>query len=213
MRRNRRIDRLILNLTARERALQCIRAVRLGRSEEPYVRQLMPPTQVHDFNRTIARANGIGHALVPSVVLLCQKIESARLRFTVLQTIVDWRADLTALARALSIPAHILIRTTAGDASHEETRAAVRRVRDDCTSLWGSLLAHRQAVKEVVAEFDDEAVLPAALRNVLIEAGTELEALHAESQPIVGKIELPSADPAVLDRLRAGFGRDERLYL
>lgn len=213
MTKNRRIDRLLSNLSARERALLCIRATLLGRSEDPYVRLTMPPTQVAEFNRMIARENGILHVLVPSVASLGYAIETARLRTVLLRTFVEGRTELANIADTTAIPAEMLIRTTMGEPAYETAEAVMDRVRDDCTSLWASLLAHREVAEEVAKEFHSCDVLPAETRSGLRLAGTELEALHAEAKPFLGGIELPSADEELLDVLRAGIRRDERFYL
>ena len=70
---------------------------------------------------------------------------------------------------------------------------------------WSRLLAQEQVVEEIVREFQDEVVIPEVLRDFLLLMRAKLERLYADAPRLVGQLERPEADDAILDMLYRGI--------
>ena len=85
-----RVDKLFPALTAKERAILSIRALKEERDEDPKVRSTMPGDQVDEFNRYIALFNAVNQDIGFYIILLQQLVEQLDLRYSWLLTVRLW---------------------------------------------------------------------------------------------------------------------------
>ena len=61
-------------------------------------------------------------------------------------------------------------------------------------------------------EFEDEAVLPNDIRDVMHEARSDLQEMQGGASLLVGEIVMPEPDERAVDLLRRAVRRDEHRY-
>ena len=91
--------------------------------------------------------------------------------------------------------------------------ALAKQLRTEVPERWSRLAALELILREVVAEFEDESVLPAVLRENVARAREALLELAERLPDTVGPFALPDADKTSLDLYRRALRRDERAYL
>lgn len=77
---DRRLNKLYPALTARERAILVLQAMKEGREENPRVRSTMPSFQIREFNRYIGLMNAANFTLGVYVGHLAHLVEQLSLR-------------------------------------------------------------------------------------------------------------------------------------
>ena len=77
---DRRIQRLLPALSARERAILALRAEKEGEAEDPAVRTTMPVEQVPEFNRLVRLMNAVNHDLAIVVLVIRHEVEELILK-------------------------------------------------------------------------------------------------------------------------------------
>lgn len=92
----RRLDKLIPALNARERAKLVLQSLKDGTEEDPLIRSTIPSEQVDEFNRYIKLMNGINLRLGPLIIVIRQGVEtvSQRIGWLLTVTIFESTNDL-----------------------------------------------------------------------------------------------------------------------
>lgn len=96
-----RVDRLLPGLSARERAVLCVRAVLADEPEDPQIRLTMPSDQVARFNELLALGNGVLHILIPHALVLEGQAREMVARMCWFGSLAAWGDDRLALAVGL----------------------------------------------------------------------------------------------------------------
>lgn len=87
------------------------------------------------------------------------------------------------------------------------------RMKADFVTSWAQLLALETVVEEVAQGFQEDAVIPEAMRLVMAAIRSKLEGLRDDERGGFASLPLPPVDGAFLDGLRELVTRDARLYL
>ena len=217
---DRRLAQLAPGLSARERVLLILRADVEGLPEDAAWRRNVPEFQVPECNHLVGLANGVNHILVPHATVLLCEIETLEARFGLLSALVGWGADRSlrpaskrggkTRAPELSPPWTVLPALAPnGDVSDDSAlseldlgvRGLAAAIANAIPERWSRLLALEQVVGEIVREFEDEVVIPEALRDLLLLIRTKLERLYADAPWLVGGLERREAEDAILDLL------------
>lgn len=88
-----RVDRLLPGLSARERAVLCVRAVLTDEPEDPQIRLTMPSDQVREFNELLALGNGVLHILIPHALVLEGQAREMVAKMCWLGSLASWGDD------------------------------------------------------------------------------------------------------------------------
>lgn len=88
-----RADRLYPGLSAHERVLLVIQAVREGRHPDSQIHTTMPDGQVGEFNRSMALLRGAARVLPPFILMLEQDVRGLHAQLLLLSVLVLWAAD------------------------------------------------------------------------------------------------------------------------
>lgn len=99
--KDNRLDKLFPALTAKERAILCIRALKEERDEDPKVRSTMPRGQVGEFNRYMALFNAVNQDIGFYIILLEQLVQQLDLRYFWLLTVHVWALQASSVASYL----------------------------------------------------------------------------------------------------------------
>jgi hypothetical protein len=94
-----------------------------------------------------------------------------------------------------------------------ELEAVARRVEADFATCWAQLIALDTVVEEAVEGFQEAAVIPESMRQVMAAIRSRLEALRDDERGGLASLPLPLVDEASLQELRECVARDARLYL
>lgn len=90
MRHKSRLDGLWGKLSAKERAIAVLRALKAGEEEDPMLRRKMPREQIGEFNRHLSLLNRVHMELMPLVVMCSTAVEPIRLRLALLGALQLW---------------------------------------------------------------------------------------------------------------------------
>lgn len=125
-----RLDRVVRELTARERVLMLHMALLEDREPDPAIRATIPPAQGPEFNRYAALANGVFHVITARALALHYETELLSLKFLLLATQVMWGFDRTSLIRDASLLAAIPIPLPEYERRLDELRRERLPIRD-----------------------------------------------------------------------------------
>jgi hypothetical protein len=221
----RRLDRLLPGLTARERAILALRAVKAGTPGNLAWRLRMPTYQVAEFNRLACLINACNCYLPLLIMTLEQVTEQLRLRCSWVILTVHLGDALTEIAALLPPTSRHEAEQVAAreplvelpwveDGNERSWSAVVERsgesARCEVVGLWRQLAALDVVLAEVAAEFDGEDPLRPALRDCIEETRRHLEEVHhflAEDKTTA----LPEPDDADVTWVREHFERGVRL--
>lgn len=198
MKSGKRVDGLFKGLTARERGLLVLQALKDGKDEDPQVKLAMPDSQVDTFNRLIALLNGTNLHLGPYVLLIKSLVDQTSLR-------VGWLMTVTLLGirdekeKSLSLVAEV-------------TEALIEHLKSGVAFQWQELRAVELATDEVTQEFAGEDPMIPQLRSVFDRAKAELTDIAETLNRFGIEVELKEPDDEALDRVRSLVERelDER---
>lgn len=222
---DRRLSVLSPGLSARERVILILRADAEGRPEDPAWRRGMPDFQASECNYFIGIANGVNHVLVPHATVLLSEIETLEAKWGWLTAIVGWGVERTfrlelagedaPLEEHLLSPPWTVIGGFGIDAPLRDEsaltnadrglRSLARALARQIPDRWGRLLALEQMVDEVVREFQDDVAIPDALRDFLRGSRAMLERLYEQAPQLIGELERPGPDEAILNMVYRGF--------
>ena len=99
-----RVKRLMPELTARERAVLCVRALHAGEREDPQIRFTMPEEQIDRFNELLTLANGVLHILIPHALVLEGQARTMQMRMMWFSSLVSWGDDRWLIHTKLAFP-------------------------------------------------------------------------------------------------------------
>jgi hypothetical protein len=221
----RRLDRLLPGLTARERAILALRAVKAGSPGNLAWRRRVPSYQVAEFNRLALLINACNCYLPQMITLLEQFTEQLRLRCAWLILTVHLGDALTEIAALLPPSLRQEAEQVAAreplvelpwveDGNEHSWSAVVERngesARREVVGLWRQIAALDFVLAEVAVEFDGEDPLRPALRDCIEETRRHLKEVHyflAEDKTVG----LPEPDDADVTAVRNHFERGVRL--
>ena len=105
MRIDGRLDRLMPNLSAKERGLLVLRSLKKGAEEDSAWRNSMPPSQVHEFNRYIGLMNACNIHLSHLITFIEGEAEKLELRLSLWFVLRLWEMNLREIEFAAAIVA------------------------------------------------------------------------------------------------------------
>jgi hypothetical protein len=103
--------------------------------------------------------------------------------------------------------------TVAGSPLDELRTALAVRVKAELSLRWSQLLALETVAAEVVERFQDEVVIPEAMRSLLTRVREDLTRLYEGGVDLLELQPLPDADESFVELLRRGLKRDALLYV
>jgi hypothetical protein len=183
-----RLAKLYSGLSARERGVLVLQAMKRGVDEDPQVRTTMPHHQISEFNRYISLMSGV-RDLSTFVVATRALLDQISIRLGWLLTLDlfsgDERTSKKKPARCKGL--------------EEALCYALRR---DMRARWIELRAVETVLKEVAGEFDGEDPADPTIRDMLEDMRRELEELAETLQVRIGKLDLPEPNDDLLTKLR-----------
>jgi len=221
-----RLNKLMPVLSAKERAILILRALREKTPEDPAWRRTMPFDQSREFNRLIVLMNACNIHLPLYITMVEQHTEQLYLRFMWLDTLIDSGLQIWRLARL--IPAakrrqaeqavaksYPIAELPWNPEEHEHswlnvTERVESRIRLELVSLWEELRAIDIVVAEVAEEFDGEDPLRPIMRGIVETTRKKLTDLH-EVLSSPDSIELKEPGEEALDLVRTYFENGKRL--
>jgi hypothetical protein len=220
-----RLNKLMPALTAKERAILILRALKDRTAENPLWRSTMPAHQVDEFNRLIVLMNACNLYLPMYITMVEQHTEQLYVRFLWLQSLVALGVQFSHLAGL--IPASKRAEASAcvdrwplavlpwdtGDDEGSWLNLAERMeegIRLWLVSLWEELRSIDIVVDEVAKEFDGEDPLRPVMRGIMEKTRSKLVHLHA-TLAVIEPLELREPDDETLDLARTYFENGRRL--
>jgi len=193
----RRIGKMLSALTARERVLLILRAIKEGGEADPAVRFTMPDEQRHEFNHYIFLMNGVNCDLGTFAMYLKAMVGQLNLRLGWLITV------------ALLIDC--------ADKGMEQRWSRIETVltetlTDGIGQYWRQVKAVEAVVEEVRKEFGGEDPCVPLVRSTLDEAKSQLEEIHQRLQELDVAVDLPEISDADLVVPRGIVQHVERIY-
>ena len=116
-----RLNRLNERLTAKERAKLVLRSLKEDEDEDPWVRRMMPASQINEFNRLITLMNGVNIRLGALVAILHQSLLVVSQRLGWLCTLVLFEASVDGMEQYLR--AHVKRPLTESEYAEHKRRA------------------------------------------------------------------------------------------
>ena len=219
----KRLEGLYPALSAKERALLVLHAVKEDRDAEPAIRWTMPAKQRPEYHRLISTINALNCELASVIMVLHEQAEKASLRLAWLLTTRVWGSEVGVLCdwllrscsdlsksdrklvrqlrqraptmRKLPFDLEKPIDPERGqDCGDELGRALAVAVRDALLQHWPEVRAVEIVVAETEEELDDEDPLHPDVRRMLDETKRTLAEVHEGFEPFAGKIQLPEPE-------------------
>jgi hypothetical protein len=97
----KRLEALYPALSATERALLVLQAVKEDRDADPAIRWTMPAKQQPQYHRLIGTINALNCELASVIFILHEQADKVALRFALLQTLHVWSGETTVLGKLL----------------------------------------------------------------------------------------------------------------
>jgi hypothetical protein len=191
------VGKLFSALTARERALLILRAIKEGGEPDPVVRFTMPEEQRQEFNHYVFLMNGVNRDLATFTLYLGAMVGQLNLR-------LGWLITLMMLI----------------DCSDNEMEQRWRGLETGLTETlvdgiaqnWRQVKAVEAVVEEARKEFGGEDPCAPLIRSKLDEAKSQLEEIHQRLQEFDVATELPEITDADLVVPRGIMQHPERIY-
>jgi hypothetical protein len=193
----RRVGKMLSVLTARERALLILRAIKEDGEPDQMVRFTMPEEQRQEFNHYIFLMNGVNCDLGMFTAYLSAVVGQLSLRLGWLITV------------ALLIDA--------GDKEMEQRWSGIETVlketlAEGIAENWRQVRAVEAVVEEAKEEFGGEDPCVPFIRSKLDEAKALLEEMHERLDELGIETELPEINDADLVVPRGIMQHPERIY-
>jgi hypothetical protein len=193
----RRVGKLFSALTARERALLILRAIKEGGEPDPVVRFTMPDEQRQEFNHYVFLMNGVNRDLATFTLYLGATVGQLNLRLGWLITVA------------------LLI-----DCGDKEIESRWNRIEavlkealvDGIAQNWRQVKAVEAVVEEARKEFGGEDPCVPLIRSKLDEAKAQLEEIHERLHSLGIEAELPEISDEDLALPRGIMQHPERIY-
>ncbi len=193
----RRVGKMLSALTARERVLLILRAIKEGGEADPAVRFTMPDEQRQEFNHFIFLMNGVNCDLGTFTAYLSAMVGQLSLRLGWLITVallID--CDDKGMEQ----------RWSRIEATLTETLV------DGIAQYWRQVKAVEAVVEEARKEFGGEDPCVPFIRSKLDEAKAQLEEIHGRLQELGVATELPEISDEDLKLPRGIMQHAERIY-
>ena len=193
----RRVGKMLSVLTARERVLLILRAIKEDGEADPAVRFTMPDEQRQEFNHYIFLMNGVNCDLGTFTAYLSAMVGQLNLRLGWLITVallIDcsdkgmerrWRRIETALTETLV---------------------------DGIAQYWRQVKAVEAVIEEARKELGGEDPCVPFIRSKLDEAKAQLEEMHERLDGLGVATELPEINDEDLEAPRRIMHHAERIY-
>lgn len=193
----RRVAKMFSALTARERVLLILRAIKEDGEPDPAVRFTMPDEQRQEFNHYVFLMNGVNCDLGTFTAYLSAMVGQLNLRLGWLITV------------ALLIDC--------GDKGMERRWRRIETVLkeslvDAIAQYWRLVKAVEAVVEEAREEFGGEDPCVPFIRSKLDEAKAQLEEMHERLQELYVTTELPEISDEDLEAPRGIMQHAERIY-
>lgn len=193
----RRVGKMLSILTARERALLILRAIKEDGEVDPAVRFTMPYEQVQEFNHYIFLMNGVNCDLGTFTAYLSAMVGQLNLR-------LGWLITVALLMDC-------------GDKWMEPRWSKIEAVltdtlTDGIAENWRQVKAVEAVVEEARKEFGGEDPCVPFIRSKLDEAKAVLEEIHQRLQEFGVATELPEISDEDLQVPRGIMRHAERIY-
>ena len=184
-RSDRRIDRLLVTLTPRERALLVLRAWKEGREPAAHLLHSRSDGEAFEYNRILDLLRVASEELTQYLVVIHLLVGQLQMKLCWYLTILLWGL------------AH-------DDERAEELRVLVLKgLTDGIAQRWRELGALEVALAEIADEVDGEDVLHPAARSCLVETREQLHELHDEVTTRGGDCELGDPSDEDVEAVRA----------
>ena len=193
----RRVGKMFSALTARERALLILRAIKEDGEADPAVRFTMPDEQCQEFNHYIFLMNGVNCDLGTFTAYLGAMVGQLNLRLGWLITVA------------------LLIDCGDKEMEHRWSRietALTETLVDGIPNYWRQVKAVEAVIEEARKEFGGEDPCVPFIRSKLDEAKAQLEEIHGRLQELAVATELPEISDEDLKVPRGIMQHAERLY-
>jgi hypothetical protein len=190
-----RLNKLYPGLSARERGVLALQAMKRGVDEDPQVRTTMPYHQISEFNRYIGLMGGV-RDLSTFVVATRALLDQVSIRLGWLLTLDLFSGDERTSKK----------KQASCKGLEEALCYALRR---DMRARWIELRAAETVLNEVADEFDGEDPADPTIRDMLEDMRRDLEELAETLQVRVGEFELPEPSDDLLAKLRTVAELDE----
>lgn len=215
-------------LSAKERVLLLLPAIKEDRDASPAIRRTMPLQQYAEYHRLIATVNALNCDLATVILILHEQAEKVVLRLAWLQTMQLWSDEVSVLGRLVlaqgnTLPVKVrrdvkkllarapsfegmpfdLARPLPARGSVDElARAVAFGLRDTLLQHWREVRAIEIVVEEVRAELDGEDPLHPDVRRQLDATKAMLREVSADFAPYVHSLKLsePSDEDVALVR-------------
>ena len=217
-----RLRALYGGLSAKERALLVLRAVKEDGDADPAIRWTTPSRQQWQYHQLIGLISALNCELASAIFILNEQADKVSLRFSWLQSLQLWSRETTVLGKLLlqqgkALPPAVrrdvrkLVKRAPsfervpfdldvpisdtpepGTAYHELPRAVAWGLRDTLLQHWRELGAIDVVVDEARGTFDGEDPLHPDVRQLLDATKATLLDVHAGFEPYVGGIMLPA---------------------
>ena len=175
-----RLNKLYPGLTAKERAILVLRALKEDREEDPGWRWTMPSEQVADFNRYIDLTRGTSY-LSLYIALLEQQVDKLSVRFAWLATLGLWAIDAWTLATYICFQTKEPITESRHRKLVDKARSQMDPAREVAEVLVERFQGWSDVDLEPAADGDDEPVVTEkAWERVLREKEGEIVRLVEE---------------------------------
>jgi hypothetical protein len=193
----RRVGKMFSALTARERVLLILRAIKEGGEADPAVRFTMPDEQCQVFNHYIFLMNGVNCDLGTFTAYLSAMVGQLNLR-------LGWLITVALL-------------NDCGDNGMERRwskieTALTETLVDGIAQYWRQVKAVEAVIEEARKEFGGEDPCVPFIRSKLDEAKAQLEKMHERLQELGVATELPEISDEDLEAPRKIMQHAERIY-
>ncbi len=100
---DKRLDRLMPALTAKERAILVLEDLRVGNTPDPMIVHATPPERAKEFSRLLGLINAVNVELSMGIVVLREQVKQTALKMAWLQSIRMCALDMSVLAGYIAL--------------------------------------------------------------------------------------------------------------